>query len=62
MRTSLRSSPSISRETGMPVQRLTTSATSSASTSSFSIGPRAWSSARALVASSMRRSSSGTTP
>ena len=37
MRTSLATSPSISRDTGMPVHRLTTSATSSASTSSLSM-------------------------
>ena len=37
MRTSLATSPSMSRDTGTPVHRLTTSATSSSSTSSFSI-------------------------
>ena len=62
MRTSLASSASMSLVTGTPVQRLTTSATSSASTSSFNIAPELWSSARALVASSMRCSTSGTTP
>ncbi len=47
MRTSFSTSPSISRVTGTPVQRLTTSATSSASTSSFKKRWLAWSSASA---------------
>ena len=47
-RTSLSTSPSIRRETGTPVQRETTSATSSASTSSFSIRWFDCSSARLL--------------
>ena len=47
MRTSLSTSPSSRRVTGTPVQRLTTSATSSASTSSFKKRWPAWSLARA---------------
>ncbi len=62
MRTSFSTSPSRSRVTGTPVQRLTTSATSSASTSSFK---KRWSDcrrARSSVASSIRRSRSGSSP
>ena len=60
--TSLLISPSISRVTGTPVHLLTTSAMSSASTSSFSIRWPFCSSSSAVVASSMRRSSSGRRP
>ena len=62
MRTSLSSSPSMSFATGMPVQRLTTSATSSASTSSFKNAWSRWSSASASVAVSISRSSAGSSP
>ena len=62
MWTSFCSSDSSSRVTGTPVHRLTTSATSSASTSSFSMAPSACRSARAWVAISMRRSMSGIWP
>ena len=62
IRTSFSTSPSSSRVTGIPVQRLTTSATSSASTSSFKKRLPLWSLASSAVASSMRRSRSGSSP
>ncbi len=62
MRTSLAISPSMRRLTGTPVHRDTTSATSSSSTSSFSIAWPACSSSSCLVAASTCRSSSGITP
>ena len=61
-RTSFWTSPSNRRETGTPVQRLTTSAMSSASTSSFKKRESACSLARSSLASAMRRSSSGNSP
>ena len=62
IRTSFATSPSSSRVTGTPVQRLTTSAMSSASTSSFKKRWPACSLARSSVASSIRRSRSGSSP
>ena len=62
MAMSLATSPSSMRETGTPVQRLTTSATSSSSTSSFKNRCPSWSEPRATVACSMRLSRSGTSP
>ena len=71
MRTSLSTSPSMSLATGTPVQRLTTSATSSASTSSFRKAPWSrWSSAsslgrrvdRALERRAARRSAAAAAP
>ena len=62
MRISFWTSPSIRFDTGMPVQRLTTSATSSASTSSFSIFCVDWRTARAALASSTCCCSSGISP
>ena len=59
---SLAASASISRLTGTPVHLETTSAMSSASTSSLSIRLSDCSSSRCVVASSMRRSSSGMRP
>ncbi len=53
-RTSFCTSPSMSRETGTPVQRLTTSATSSSSTSSLSMVLVAWSFSRASCCSVSR--------
>ena len=61
-RTSLSTSPSISRVTGTPVHRLTTSATSSASTSSFKKRWLDWSLSSSAVAASIRRSTSGSSP
>ena len=62
MRTSLSTSPSMRRVTGTPVQRLTTSATSSASTSSFKKRWVACRRASSSVASSIRCSRSGSSP
>ena len=62
MRTSLATSPSMRRDTGMPVHRLTTSATSSASTSSLSMRLVDWSSARPSAAALRAVSSSGIRP
>ena len=62
IRISFSTSPSSSRDTGTPVHRLTTSATSSASTSSFRNRCSACSEASASVASSIWRSSSGISP
>ena len=61
-RTSFWISPSMSRETGTPVQRETTSAMSSASTSSFKKRVPACSLARSSVACPTRRSKSGSSP
>ena len=59
---SFSTSPSISRETGMPVQRATTSATSSSSTSSFRKVVSDWSSRRRASWSFTSCSSSGISP
>ena len=61
-RTSFCTSPSMRRDTGTPVQRLTTSAMSSGSTSSFKKRESVCSLARSSVASAMRRSRSGSSP
>ena len=60
--TSFSISPSRSRETGMPVQLPTTSATSSEPTSSFSMGESAWISARRSMAASSSAWSFGRSP
>ena len=54
-RTSFSISPSMRRETGIPVHRDTTSATSSSSTSSLSILPFAWSAASSARPNLRRR-------
>ena len=61
-RTSFWTSPSMSRDTGTPVQRLTTSAMSSSSTSSFKKRVPACSLDRSAVASATLRSMSGSSP
>ncbi len=62
IRMSFSTSPSSSRLTGTPVARLTTSATSSASTSSFRNRWLFCSSSRAWVATSTSRSRAGIRP
>ena len=62
MRTSFATSPSMRRETGMPVDLATTSATSSSSTSSFSIFCELCSSSSRADASATFLSSSGIFP
>ena len=62
MRTSFSISPSMSRLTGIPVQLATTSATSSADTSSLSIGEPACSSASRSLAIASSFSRRGNSP